>query len=122
MKSFMFTLVITLAAAAFANCEPNKIAGESSETKTIIVGSEVSGSAATKELTNSKPSTRRDLLGRTMYSESNTTGSEIQSIEITKDDVYSNARVDRYCSKSNEKNNAKCVSLCVKWTTYSSRQ
>lgn len=121
MKSLLFTLALTITTAAFAVCEPNATAGASNDTKTVIAGSETSGYQAVKELNNSKTTVYSDQLGRPMAMESTTTVGATKSIEIVKDDVYSNARVERYCSQTIGLDNAQCVSLCTKWTNYLSR-
>lgn len=121
MKSLFFSLALTITTAAFAVCEPNKTAGDSRDVKTIISGSETSGNQARKELKNSNPKVYSDQLGRPMMLESLATVEAVKSVAINSDDIYSNSRVERYCSQTVGLDNAKCVSLCVKWTNYLSR-
>ena len=121
MKSLFFALAFTITSAAFAVCEPNLVAGSTRETKTIIAGSKVTGSQAEKELSSSKKSVYFDQLSRPMTMESTTAASEIKSIEIEREEIYSNARIERYCSKSIGLKNDVCVSFCVKWSNYLSR-
>lgn len=121
MKLLLFTLALTLTTSAFAVCKPNQKAAESIDIKTIISGSETTGSEARKELKKSKPSVVRDQLGRIMFSESTKQISDVQSVEIEKDEIYSNSRIERYCSETVGQDNAKCVSFCARWTNYLSR-
>lgn len=118
MKSLFFALALTITSAALAICEPNKTAGGTNEIKSIIAGTQVTGSQAESELSAAKKSVSFDQLSRPMTMESTTAETAVQSTEIVKDEIYSNARLERYCSQSIGLKNAICVSLCVKWTNY----
>lgn len=118
MKSLFFALAFSITSAALAVCEPNKTAGSTRETQTIIAGTQVTGSQAESELSAANKSVSFDQLSRPMTMESTTAETAVQSTEIVKDEIYSNARVERYCSKSIGLKNAICVSFCVKWTNY----
>ena len=121
MKSLIFALALTITSAALAVCEPNKTAGATNDIKSIIAGTKVTGSQAESELNASEKLVHFDQLSRPMTLESTTAETAVQSLELVKDDVYSNARVERYCSRSLGLKNAICVSFCVKWTNYLSR-
>lgn len=121
MKSLIFALALTITSAALAVCEPNKTAGATNDIKSIIAGTKVTGSQAESELNAAEKSVHFDQLSRPMTLESTTAETVVQSLELVKDDVYSNARVERYCSRSLGLKNAICVSFCVKWTNYLSR-
>lgn len=121
MKSLLFTLALTMTTAAFAICAPNSTAGASIDIKTVIAGTETTGNEARQELRKSNPKVIKDELGRVMYTESARKVSDVASIEIEKHEIYSNSRIERYCSETEGQKNAKCVSFCARWTNYLSR-
>ncbi len=125
MKALLFSLVLSVAGVSYsAQCEPSF--GSTAEEYKLIAGSEVKGKGASLELQTylrshpSKSRTVTDLLGRPMFKESQING-EVKTIINTITDAGANSRIDRYCSESISGSDAKCVSLCVKWTNYLSR-
>jgi hypothetical protein len=117
--SLALLLSFSASAASQATCEPTIV--KSGREETIWVkDTRVIGDAAIAEMkATGKAVEHRDALGRVMYVDSRVLVRTIdgESAETSAKGIYPMARIERYCSSSNEVD-ATCVDLCIRWTNY----
>ena len=59
----------------------------------------------------------KDQFGRVVLTEVQVTVGEVKSIDDSVHGIYSNSRVERYCSQA-QNNVVECATFCVRWTNY----
>jgi hypothetical protein len=121
--SFALSIVLLLSHSASAVsrdvCEPTVITSGREET-VWLKDTRVIGEAAVQEMkAMGKLTQHRDGLGRLMYVDSRVL---IRKIDGTTPEseikgVHPFARIERYCSRSDEVD-AACVDLCIRWTHF----